>query len=358
MSPQPLGRLLNVEHPDPDVRRRSRLLVTIDLIVAGFLILVSALLLLQPAQRPAIFALLAILALVAGSLLLAGRARVTAAAALLLAPLVAGPVAVVLARGSLAGALFFLGLSVFISSLVLRPGQVLVTGALALGAIGLAALRVPPNPMDGALYPNMLVGPALLVVQVAIFGFLGARASRDALEASARAQDDADQARRGLELANARLEAEVSARTAELRRALADLGERAQAQERLLSEVTAQREVIREMSVPVLPVSAGTLVMPLVGALDSRRLHELQARALAAVEAARARRLILDVTGVPMVDTQVARGIVETIRAVGLLGAEAVLVGIRPEVAQTIVGLGLTLDGVRTAATLEAALRG
>jgi rsbT co-antagonist protein RsbR len=114
---------------------------------------------------------------------------------------------------------------------------------------------------------------------------------------------------------------------------------------------------MREMSVPVLPVSASTLVIPLIGALDSQRLDELQAQALGSVQARRARRLILDITGVPVVDTLVARGLVETIRAVHLLGADAVLVGIRPEVAQTIVGLGVELKGVRTEATLHAALR-
>jgi rsbT co-antagonist protein RsbR len=290
------------------------------------------------------------------SLYLAVRAHVTPAAVLLLGPILVGPVISVMIRGSLLVTLFFLALSVFIASLVLKPWQVLVTGIAAMVGLGIAIVRVPPNAVDGALRPNLVVGPALMVLMVSLFGYLGARANSAALEASRRSQEEADAAWHSLEQANTTLEADVSARTAELRQALADLGTRAAAQEELFAEVMAQREAIREMSVPVLPVSASTLVMPLIGALDSRRLHELQTQALGSVEQTRARRLILDITGVPVVDTQVARGLVETILAVRLLGADAILVGIRPEVAQTLVGLGVELEGVQTAATLQQAL--
>lgn len=357
MSISSLRRLLTVTHSDPDIRRRGQLLVTIDLILGSFLLAASGLVLLQPGQTSTSLALLSMSALVAVSLALAVQGRLTVAAVLLLTPILVGPLVAVIVRGSLLATLFFLALSVFIASLVLRPWQVLLTGVVALVAVGLAVVGVPPNTVDGGLRPNLLVGPALLVLQVSFFGYMGARANRDALEASRRAEEAADTARRSLEKANAHLEAEVSKRTVELRRTLDELGARAAAQEELLAEVTAQREAIREMSVPVLPVSAGTLVMPLIGALDSRRLHELQAQALASVEQTRARRLILDITGVPVVDTLVARGLFETIQAVRLLGADATLVGIRPEVAQTIVGLGVELEGIRTEATLEQALR-
>ncbi|NTU80894.1 MAG: STAS domain-containing protein [Chloroflexales bacterium] len=356
MSASPLARLLTVAHSDPDVQRRAQLLVVVDLIMIAFIATASLLLLLQPGQRGAIAALYVIIAVLAGSLLLAARARVTTAASLLLAPLLAGPVLVVLVRGSVIVTLFFLTLSVFVGSLVLRPRQVWAVGLLSLAGLGLVRASVGPNPVDGALYPNLILGPAFLIILSTLFGYLGARASYRALEASRRAQEEADAARRSLEQSNEGLEAEVSARTAELRRALDEVGARAAAQEQLLAEVTAQREAIRDMSVPVLPVSSTTLVLPLIGALDSARLHVLQAQALTAVEGSRARRLVLDITGVPIVDTQVARGILETIEALRLLGVEPVLVGIRPEVAQTIVGLGLQLDGVRTAATLQAAL--
>lgn len=123
-----------------------------------------------------------------------------------------------------------------------------------------------------------------------------------------------------------------------------------------LATIAAQRDLIREMSVPVLPISRDTLVMPLVGALDSARLAQIQEQALGRLEATRARRLLLDITGVPVVDSQVAQGLLSVVQAARLLGAEAILVGIRPEVAQAIVGLGLDLGGVRTHSDLHSAL--
>ncbi len=166
--------------------------------------------------------------------------------------------------------------------------------------------------------------------------------------------------------ANAR--AEVALRVseqqaAELARSNADLHSlvnevrlRETEQARLLAENSQQRDAILELSVPVLPVQRGTLAMPLIGALDSTRLRDLQERALQAIQRTSAQRLLLDITGVPIVDTQVAHGLIEVVRAARLLGTEVLLVGIRPEVAQTIVGLGLDLGGVRTYSDIQTAL--
>jgi rsbT co-antagonist protein RsbR len=106
----------------------------------------------------------------------------------------------------------------------------------------------------------------------------------------------------------------------------------------------------------VIPISATTLVMPLVGALDSTRLRQLQEQSLHALERTSAHTLVIDITGVPVVDTQVAQGLLMTVRAARLLGAHVVLVGIRPEVAQAIVGLGLDLSDVSTFSNLQSAL--
>lgn len=119
-----------------------------------------------------------------------------------------------------------------------------------------------------------------------------------------------------------------------------------------LATIEQQRNVIREMSVPILPISLTIMVMPLVGALDSARLNLVQEQALRAIEQTHAHHLIIDITGVPIVDTQVAQGLIQVVRAVRLLGAESILVGLRPEVAQAIVGLGIHLDSLVTRSTL------
>lgn len=119
-----------------------------------------------------------------------------------------------------------------------------------------------------------------------------------------------------------------------------------------LVTIERQQDVIREMSVPVLPLSPHVLVMPLVGALDTARLTLIQQQALESIEAARARFLILDITGVPVIDTQVAQGFIQVVQAARLLGAEILLVGIRPEVAQTVIGLGIQLSMITTFSSL------
>jgi rsbT co-antagonist protein RsbR len=160
-----------------------------------------------------------------------------------------------------------------------------------------------------------------------------------------------------LQASQAGLEAQVAERTAALQSALAEVESHAAEQAYLLTENAQQRATILEISVPVLPVSADTLVMPLVGALDSTRLRQLHEQALHALERSSARRLLLDITGVPVVDSQVAQGLIVTVQAGRLLGAQVMLVGIRPEVAQAIVGLGLNLGGIRTFSDLQTALQ-
>jgi len=123
-----------------------------------------------------------------------------------------------------------------------------------------------------------------------------------------------------------------------------------------LAMIEAQQAIIREMSVPILPLSAMTLVLPLIGALDSARLQMIQQQALHAIEQARARYLLLDITGVPVVDQQVAGGLTQVVHAAQLLGCVVVLVGIRPEVAQAIVSSNLDLQQVVTLSTLQSGI--
>jgi anti-anti-sigma regulatory factor/HAMP domain-containing protein len=120
-----------------------------------------------------------------------------------------------------------------------------------------------------------------------------------------------------------------------------------------LAQIEVQQHTISEMSVPVLPVDTTTLVMPLIGALDHTRLQLAQTQALRSVEEAHVSHLVIDITGVPIVDTLVAQGLMQMVRATRLLGTTTILVGVRPEVAQTIVGLGLHFEEIVTMGTLR-----
>jgi rsbT co-antagonist protein RsbR len=155
---------------------------------------------------------------------------------------------------------------------------------------------------------------------------------------------------------SASLEQTIGERTAALEASLGETRARAAEQERLLAEIEQQRSTIKDLAVPVIPVTAQTLVIPLVGTLDHGRLQDLQAQALEAITRSSARTLVIDITGVPVVDTQVTQGFMATIHSARLLGAEVMLVGIRPEVAQSMIGLGVDLHNVRTYSSLQAAL--
>lgn len=153
------------------------------------------------------------------------------------------------------------------------------------------------------------------------------------------------------------LEQRVAERTAELERsnrttaqALAELRESVEQRELL-------NATVRELSSPALPIMEGVLLMPLIGALDIERAGLLTEALLQGIERHSSRVAILDVTGVPIVDTQVAKVLLQASQAARLLGARPVLVGIRPELAQTIVGLGIDLADLTTCADLQAGLR-
>lgn len=172
------------------------------------------------------------------------------------------------------------------------------------------------------------------------------------------ALQQSEHANRELRMLQASLETQVAKRTRELRQALVELEARANEQARMREALEQQREVILGLSVPVLPVTDAILVMPLVGALDQRRLEDAQQRALKTIEQSNARVLMIDITGVPVVDNQVTKGLISVVQAARLLGARAVLVGIRPEVAQALVEAGIDLRSIQTFASLQGALGG
>lgn len=131
--------------------------------------------------------------------------------------------------------------------------------------------------------------------------------------------------------------------------AQARLAEREQA-------IEAQSQLIQQLSTPIVPIHEGILVLPLVGAVDPRRATQIMEAVLDKIVEYQADVLILDITGVPVVDTSVANYIIQMARAVTLLGSQVVLVGIGSEVAQTIVQLGVDLRNITTLANLQAGI--
>jgi anti-anti-sigma factor len=122
------------------------------------------------------------------------------------------------------------------------------------------------------------------------------------------------------------------------------------------AEIESQRATIRELSTPIIQVWEGILTVPLVGAIDSQRATSILENLLAAIVHYQAESVILDITGVAMVDTTVASYLISTTQACRLLGCEAALVGISPTIAQTLVHLGLDMAEIETRANLRAGI--
>jgi rsbT co-antagonist protein RsbR len=120
--------------------------------------------------------------------------------------------------------------------------------------------------------------------------------------------------------------------------------------------ITRQREEIEELSTPVVELWEGIVALPLIGTLDSGRTQVVMQNLLETIVATGAEIAILDITGVPTVDTLVAQHLLKTVSAARLMGADCIISGIRPQIAQTIVQLGVELNVV-SKATLADALR-
>src|SRR6202012_5051327 len=121
--------------------------------------------------------------------------------------------------------------------------------------------------------------------------------------------------------------------------------------------ILRQTDEISEISTPVIRVWDGILALPIIGTLDSARTQVVMESLLSQIVDTGSSITILDISGVPAVDSLVAQHLIKTVSATRLMGAECIISGIRPEIAQTIVHLGIDLSGIITKASLASALR-
>jgi rsbT co-antagonist protein RsbR len=123
--------------------------------------------------------------------------------------------------------------------------------------------------------------------------------------------------------------------------------------ERVIRE---QQAAIRELSTPVLQVRGRLLILPIIGVLDSQRARQLTEQLLGAIQANRAKVVVIDITGVASIDVTVANHLVQTVEASRLMGASAILTGLSSGIAQTLVDLGVDLGSMRTVGDLQGGL--
>lgn len=250
---------------------------------------------------------------------------------------------------------FFSIIPILLAMATLGPSRL----AIICIAVLLSLVILHSTPVPSAIRTAWTASLRFAVVLVLFVGFVGIITNHSIQHSLRQIRQSRAEARRlahDLEATNKQLDAQVQERTASLREALMKIEAFANQQTRLLEEVTRQKELIARLSLPVLPVAYQTLVIPLIGATDAQRLHDLHAVALQAVEQKRARHLILDLTGVATVEPTLAHYLVQLAQGVQLLGARLALVGVRPEVAQTLVNLDRRDDQFIIYRDLESAL--
>jgi rsbT co-antagonist protein RsbR len=120
--------------------------------------------------------------------------------------------------------------------------------------------------------------------------------------------------------------------------------------------IDAQRAALRELSTPLIPISDNVMIMPLIGTIDSARAQMVMEALLEGVALYQAETVILDITGVQVVDTQVADAFIRAAQAVRLLGASVMMTGIQPQIAQTLVQLGVDLSDIQTHGSLQSGI--
>src|SRR5438876_392074 len=128
-----------------------------------------------------------------------------------------------------------------------------------------------------------------------------------------------------------------------------------QERERIIRE---QQEAIRELSTPVLQVRERLLILPIIGVIDPQRARQLTEQLLRGIRTNRAKVVVIDITGVAAMDSQIANHLVQTVEASRLLGATVIVTGLSPEIAQTLVNIGVDLGKMSTVGDLQGGIEG
>lgn len=356
-----VSRLIRVHHTDEDVQRRG---ANIILMAAGLQIMALLLTIyvgfvgrLSPQVLIPVAISLIVQTIV---IVLARRGSVDLAGGILVGMAIVGLTSTAIFNNDPLVIPMFLLTPLLMAAAALRPIWIIVAlvGVLAgMGLIYTMPLPVPISESIAALRLAIFVVSGLIIMFAALISIL---ISVGHTQLQRRLYDEvkrADQAKAELQILNEELDLRVQMQTETLLQKLQELEQQTLRQDQLLKEIAGQRAVIRELSLPILPVGREVLVAPLVGTLDQERMQQLQSKVLKQVERMRARLLILDVTGVPMIDAHVAWGLMDLFQGLRLLGANAGLVGVRPEVAQTIVVLGVHLRDVEVFSDLGSALQ-
>jgi rsbT co-antagonist protein RsbR len=232
----------------------------------------------------------------------------------------------------------------------IRPATIVaLLSAAAYVTLGLiqksGKLPAPQAPENTLAADGYAIGFGLVAISLLVWF-----SSHEVKRALARARESERQIqiyRQELETIQEQLERQVEERTRDLKSFAGQLQLSLEEQQRLW-------ETVQQLSIPIVPVHEGIIVMPLIGHIDGPRAERMVDDLLISIEEQKAKLAIIDVTGLPVVDSHVANTLLQAANAASLMGTEIVLVGIRPEVADTVVRLGLELGSITIQRDLQA----
>ncbi len=335
-----LNWLATIRRADAATQQRGQMVVFLALGLSGLTLLGMVFLLLDPPDNATNLIVALVILVLYSSVVVLTRLGYVAIGAFALALVVVIEPFIVFIITPEQGVveLIFLNLGLLIASLVLRPSQIWLLLVLALGSLIAVAFLLPDRFLVSSLHADILVNTMVLMVATTFFAFLGARGIQNALRQSQQTQSE-------LAAANTVLNEVLAAQ-----RAMTEDLQQSLAQQQQLNAL------VDTLSLPLIPVRDEVLVAPLIGSFDSRRMEQVQQRILEQVAAQRIRVVILDITGMPLVDEHSAQALLDIHRALRLLGARSMLVGVRAEAAQALVNLNVDLATLEPWATLQQVL--
>jgi len=327
-----LTQLITIQHPDPHVRRRGRSLAIIVLTMIALSLLLTPLVFIGAMQLSGVLSVGLSLLIYSLALFLAHRGHVTLGgwiAAMCVTIGVTGSTfgdAAIVPATTYSG-MVFLAFSILIVSLVMPAARIWWALLINLAALTAAVALNRHAPLSDPSVVVVVILSVILLVGVACLGYLGTRVTEQALHI---AEVNGQQANEAL------AHAETQARTLKVQAAAL-----AEAEQR-------QRELVATLETPTVAVAEGVLLAPIIGTIDSARAQQITTRLLQDISAQRVNLLIIDIAGVTLIDTAVAKALIQTIQAVRLLGCAVVLTGITASVATTLTHLGIALGDVQT----------
>jgi rsbT co-antagonist protein RsbR len=346
-----LDWLLTVNSPDENIRRRGRNIIYIILgLLVLMLFIAVAWTIITPVSIIFVFATVLPTLTYFGMLVLVRRGYVDTAAVIIFMMQLTVSVYILTSSFEQPWSVMMLITPLLFASVSLRAWQIWIA------FIAIAIARVFINTQTRDTTTDILIFQIITFAVFTLMLFLGTRSLEQSLQQSDELRHVAEGSSNALAAANDNLEQAVNNRTADLQHALSDVRERELRLTQTLQKLSVSQELVRSLSAPIIPILPSVIVVPLAGILDGEQAQRLMQQVLERISAQRSRDLILDITGVPIMDSHVANVVIQIAQAVKLLGTRTLLVGVRPEVAQTLVALNIEFGDLEVFADLQDAV--